>query len=149
MARRIQDSGQKMYKDAPASEVDWDKVSPPRSGGSASPNRDIISLRAPPPVAPEAARPSDVPEKNAPPADPAEKTERPAKPAEKEGEPGDQPASTEKKPDEKQEKPPEKPRKSFLRRRPLMAGAGLIALLVAGIATYVYWESASHFESTD
>jgi membrane fusion protein, multidrug efflux system len=65
------------------------------------------------------------------------------------GEPGDQPASTEKKPDEKQEKPPEKPRKSFLRRRPLMAGAGLIALLAAGVATYVYWESASHFESTD
>ena len=51
MARRIQDSGQKMYNDAPvdapASELDWDKVSPPRSGGAASPNRDIISLRAP------------------------------------------------------------------------------------------------------
>jgi membrane fusion protein, multidrug efflux system len=149
MARRIQDSGQKMYKDAPASEVDWDKGSPPRSGGSASPNRDIISLRAPRPETPEAERPSEVPERNAPPADPAEKTERPAKPSEKVGEPGDQPASTEKKPDEKQEKPPEKPRKSFLRRRPLMAGAGLIALLAAGVATYVYWESASHFESTD
>ena len=37
-----------MYKDAPASEADWDKVSPPRSGGSASPKRDIIALRAPP-----------------------------------------------------------------------------------------------------
>ena len=43
MARRNQDRGQQMYKDAPASEADWDKVSPPRSGGSASPKRDIIS----------------------------------------------------------------------------------------------------------
>ena len=49
MARRNQDRGQKMYTDAPASEADWDKVSPPRSGGAASPKRDIISLRAPPP----------------------------------------------------------------------------------------------------
>ena len=63
MARRNQDSGQKMYKDAPASEADWDKVSPPRSGGSASPKRDIISLRAPPPETPPAAeRPVETPE---------------------------------------------------------------------------------------
>jgi membrane fusion protein, multidrug efflux system len=148
MARRIQDSGQKMYKDAPASEADWDKVSPPRSGGAASPNRDIISLRAPPAETPPAdERPVETPETDRP-AEPGEKTERPAKPAEKEGEPGEQPASTEKKPDEKQEKP-EKPRKSFLRRHPLMAGAGLIALLVAGTAAYVYWDNSSHFESTD
>ncbi len=78
-------------------------------------------------------RPVRSPRKKCAPAEPAEKTERPAKPAEKEGEPGDQPASKEKKPDEKHEKPPEKPRKSFLRRHPLMAGAGLIALLVAGV----------------
>jgi membrane fusion protein, multidrug efflux system len=149
MARRIQDSGQKMYKDAPASEADWDKVSPPRSGGAASPNRDIISLRAPPLETPPAdERPVETPETDRP-AEPEEKTERPAKPAEKEGEPGEQPASTEKTPDEKQEKPPEKPRKGFLRRHPLMAGAGLIALLVAGAATYVYWDNSSHFESTD
>ena len=83
------------------------------------------------------------------PADPAEKTERPAKPAEKEGEPGDQPASTEKKPDEKQEKPPEKPRKSFLRRHPLMAGAGPDRPPGRGVAAYVYWDNSSHFESTD
>jgi membrane fusion protein (multidrug efflux system) len=30
-----------------------------------------------------------------------------------------------------------------------MAGAGLIALLAAGAATYVYWDNSSHFESTD
>jgi membrane fusion protein (multidrug efflux system) len=30
-----------------------------------------------------------------------------------------------------------------------MAGAGLIALLVAGVAGYVYWDHTSHFESTD
>jgi membrane fusion protein (multidrug efflux system) len=149
MARRIQDSGQKLYKDAPASEVDWDKVSPPRSGGSASPKRDIIALRAPPSETPPAdERPVEAPETDRP-AEPGEKTERPAKPAEKEGEPGEKPASTEKKPDETQEKPPEKPRKSFLRRHPLMAGAGLIALLVAGAAAYVYWDNSSHFESTD
>ena len=152
MARRNQDGGQKMYKDAPASEAEWDKVSPPRSGGSASPKRDIIALRTPPPEttpddeAPAAERPVETPDR---PADPGEKTERPAKPAEKEGEPDDQPASKEEEPAAKDEKPPEKPRKSFLRRHPLMAGAGLIALLVAGAAAYVYWDNSSHFESTD
>jgi membrane fusion protein, multidrug efflux system len=147
MARRNQDQGQQMYKDALASEADWDKVSPPRSGGSASPKRDIIALRAPPsetsrePKEPAAERPVETPEIDRP-AEPAEKTERPAKPAEKEGQPGDQQASKEKKPDEK-------PRKNFFRRHPLMAGAGLIALLVAGVAGYVYWDNTSHFESTD
>jgi membrane fusion protein (multidrug efflux system) len=134
-----------MYKDAPMLEADWDKVSPPRSGGSASPKRDIIALRAPPrepsPEAeqPAAERPVETPDR---PAKPDEKTESPAKPAEKEAEPVDQQASKENKPDEK-------PRKSFLRRHPLMAGAGLIALLVAGVAGYVYWDHTSHFESTD
>jgi len=142
MVSRNQDQGQQMYKDAPASEADWDKVSPPRSGGSASPKRDIMSLRAPPPETPLAdERPVETPETDRP-GEPAEKTERPARPAEKEAKPGDQPAP-------KDEKPPEKPRKGFLRRHPLMAGAGLIALLAAGAATYVYWDSASHFESTD
>ena len=134
-----------MYKDAPTLEADWDKVSPPRSGGSASPKRDIIALRAPPrepsPEAeqPAAERPVETPDR---PAKPDEKTESPAKPAEKEAEPVDQQASKENKPDEK-------PRKSFLRRHPLMAGAGLITLLVAGVAGYVYWDHTSHFESTD
>ncbi len=131
-----------MYKDAPAPEADWDKVSPPRSGGSASPKRDIIALRAPPrepaPEAeqPAAERPVKTPDR---PAKPDEKTESPAKPAEKEAQPGDRQAS----------KPDGKPRKSFLRRHPLMAGAGIIALLVAGVAGYVYWDHTSHFESTD
>jgi membrane fusion protein (multidrug efflux system) len=134
-----------MYKDAPTLEADWDKVSPPRSGGSASPKRDIIALRAPPrepsPEAeqPAAERPVETPDR---PAKPDEKTESPAKPTEKEAEPGDQQASKEKKPDEK-------PRKNLLRRHPLMAGAGLVALLVAGAAAYVYWDHSSHFESTD
>jgi membrane fusion protein, multidrug efflux system len=148
MARRIQDGGQKMYSDAPASEADWDKVSPPRSGGSASPKRDIIALRSPRPEGPEdespaAERPVETPDG---PADPARKTERPAKPAEKEG---DQPASNEEKPAEKDGKPPENPRKSFLRRHTLMAGGGLVALLLAGTAAYVYWDNSAHFESTD
>jgi membrane fusion protein, multidrug efflux system len=153
MARRIQDSGQKMYRDAPAPEADWDKVSPPRTGGAASPNRDIISLRAPPPEAPEpqdeapaGERPVETPDR---PAEPVEKTERPAKPAEKEGEPAKEPASKEDKPPAKDTKAPEKPRKSFLSRHPLMAGAGLLALVLAGIAAYVYWDHTSHFESTD
>ena len=149
MARRIQDSGQKMYTDAPTPEVDWNKVSPPRSGGAASPHRDILSLRAPPSETPPAdERPVETPETDRP-AEPGEKTERPAKPAEKEGEPGDKPASTEKKPDDKQERPHEKPRKNILRRRPFMAAAGLILLLAAGAAAYVYWDNSSHFESTD
>jgi membrane fusion protein (multidrug efflux system) len=145
MARRNQDGGQKMYRDAPASEAEWDKVSPPRTGGSASPKRDIIALRAPPPEnapdeeQPVAERPVETPDR---PVEPAEKTERPAKPAEKEGQPSGQPASEEKKPEEK-------PRKNFLRRHPLTAGAALIALLAAGVAGYVYWDSSSHFESTD
>ena len=123
-----------MYTDAPASETEWDKVSPPRSGGAASPKRDIISLRAPPP-APQSERPAQVPEKTEP---PAEKTERPSEPSEQEAKPDQQPASKE-----------EKPRKGFLRRHPLMAGVGLIALLLASAAAYVYWDNSSHFESTD
>ena len=123
-----------MYTDAPASEADWDKISPPRSGGSASPKRDIISLRAPPREAPPAdERPVKTPEPDRP-EEPAQKPERPA-----------EPASDEKKPGEKEEKP----RKNFLRRHPFMASAGLIALLIAGAAAYVYWDNASHFESTD
>jgi membrane fusion protein, multidrug efflux system len=145
MALRDQDRGQQMYNDAPTAESDWDKVSVPRSGGSASPKRDMIALRAPPsetsPKAeqPAAERPVETPDR---PAEPAEKTERPAKPSEKEAQPGDQQASKEKKPDEK-------PRKNFLRRHPLIAGVGLVALLVAGVAAYVYWDNSSHFESTD
>jgi membrane fusion protein, multidrug efflux system len=147
MARRNQDSGQKMYKDAPASDADWDKVSPPRSGGAASPKRDIIALRPPPSETsrereePAAERPVETPEIDNP-SEPAEKTERPAKPAGKEADPGQQPAA-------KQEKPDEKPRKGFLRRHPILTPVGLIALLLAAAAAYLYWDHTSHFESTD
>src|SRR3984957_20467759 len=142
MARRNQDRGQQMYKDAPASEADWDKVSPPRSGGSGSPKRDIVSWRAPPPETPPAAeRPVETPETDRP-AEPAEKTERPAKPTEKEADPGQKTAA-------KEEKPGEKPRKNFLRRHPILAPVGLIALLLAAAAGYLYWDHTSHFESTD
>jgi membrane fusion protein (multidrug efflux system) len=145
MARGNQDRGQQMYKDAPTSEAEWDKVPPPRSGGSASPKRDIIARRTPAPGAtphdeqPAAERPVKTPDR---PAEPGEKTERPAKPAEKEGEPSDQPAA-------KEETPDEKPRKGFLRRHPVLAPVGLIALLLAGAAGYLYWDHTSHFESTD
>jgi hypothetical protein len=111
MARRIQDSGQKMYKDAPASELDWDKVLPPRSGGAATPNRDIISLRAPAETPPADERPVETPEIDRP-AEPGEKTERPAKPAEKEGEPAHQPASKEK-PPAKEKSPPNSRARAF------------------------------------
>jgi membrane fusion protein (multidrug efflux system) len=147
MARRNQDQGQQMYKDAATSEADWDKASPPRSGGSASPKRDIIALRAPPsersrePEEPVAERPVETPEIEHP-AEPAEKTERPAKPAEKEANPGQQPAA-------KDEKPSEKPRKGFLRRHPILAPVGVIALLMVAAAGYLYWDHTSHFESTD
>ena len=147
MARRNQDQGQQMYNDAPASEADWDKVSPPRSGGAASPKRDIIALRAPPsetfrePKEPAAERPVETPEIDHP-AEPAEKAERPAKPAESEAKPGQQPAA-------KEEKPDDKPRKGFLRRHPILAPVGLIALLLAAAAGYLYWDQTSHFESTD
>lgn len=137
-----------MYKDAPPSEADWDKVSPPRLGGAASPNRDIISLRVPPSETPPADERPVTPKTDRP-AEPGEKRERPPKPAEKERAPADKPASTEEKPAAKDETPPEKPRKTFLRRHPLMAGAGLIALLVAAAAAYVYWDNSSHFELTD
>ena len=136
-----------MYNDAPASEADWDKVSPPRSGGAASPKRDIIALRAPPsetfrePKEPAAERPVETPEIDHP-AEPAEKAERPAKPAESEAKPGQQPAA-------KEEKPDDAPRKGFLRRHPILAPVGLIALLLAAAAGYLYWDQTSHFESTD
>ena len=147
MARRNQDQGQQMYRDALASEVVWDKVSPPRSGGSASPKRDIIALRAPPsetsrePEEPAAERPVETPEIDHP-AEPAEKTERPAKPDGTEAKPGQQPAA-------KDEKPSEKPRKNFLRRHPILAPVGLAALVLAAAAGYVYWDHTSPFESTD
>jgi membrane fusion protein (multidrug efflux system) len=124
-----------MYKDALASESDWDAGKAERTGGSSSGglHRDIIALRAPAREAPpEAERPGEVPEK----------TERPAKPAEKEGKPGQQP-------DAQGEKTSAKPRKGFLRRHPVLAPVGLIALLLTAAAGYLYWDHTARFESTD
>src|SRR3984885_7564289 len=137
MARRNQDRGQQMYKDAPASEADWDNDSGPRAGGAANPKRDIMTLRAPARETPPAAeRPVETPDR------PAEEPERQAEPAEKEAKPGQQPVA-------KEEKPDEKPRKGFLRRHPVLAPVALIALLLAAAAGYLYWDHTSHFESTD
>ena len=74
------------------------------------------------------------------PAKPDEKTERPSEPAEKEAERG--PAAQE-------EKPSQSPRKGWLRRHPVLAPVGLVALLLAAAAGYLYWDHTAHFESTD
>jgi membrane fusion protein (multidrug efflux system) len=137
MARRNQDRGEQMFKDAP--ESDRDEGSAGGAGGSLpGPGRDIIALRSPARATPP-AQPADRAER---PAEPAEKTERPAKPTEKEAKPGQQPAA-------KDEKPSEKPRKGFLSRHPVLAPVGMIALLLATAAGSLYWDHTSHFESTD
>src|SRR5580700_4852179 len=137
MARRNQDRGEQMFKDAPESDRDEGSASRPR-GSLAGPGRDIIALRSPARATPP-AQPADRAER---PAEPAEKTERPAKPAEKEPKPGQQPAA-------KGEKPSEKPRKGFFRRHPVLAPVGFVAFLLAVVAGYLYWDQTSHFESTD
>jgi membrane fusion protein, multidrug efflux system len=40
-------------------------------------------------------------------------------------------------------------RRSWLRRHPILAPVGLIALLLAAAAGYLYWDHGAHFESTD
>src|SRR5271154_5738941 len=129
MGRRNQDRGQHMYN-APASEANWDEGSPRRGSLSASPKRGIITLRGP--------RPETEPTRGRP-AGPAEKTERPAK---KEAEPRKQPEA-------KKEKSSESPPKGWLRRHPVLAPVGLIALLLAAAGGYLYWDHTAHFESTD
>jgi membrane fusion protein, multidrug efflux system len=126
-----------MFKDAPESDRDERSAEGAR-GSLAGPGRDIIALRSPARATPP-AQPADRAER---PADPAEKTERPAEPAEKEPKPGQQPAA-------KGEKPSEKPRKGFFRRHPVLAPVGVVALLLAMVAGYLYWDQTSHFESTD
>jgi membrane fusion protein, multidrug efflux system len=144
-----------MYKDAPASESDWDKKPAERGGGalSANPKRDVISLDAP---APEAQAEDELrtepvgkngrrvapAEKTERPADPAEKTERPVEPAEKEAKPSQQPPAQD-------EESGKKPSKNWLRRHPFGAVFALVFVVVAGAAGYVYWDYTAHFESTD
>ena len=135
MARRNQDRDQRMFKDAAASESDLDRGSPERLGGSLStrPKRDIITLLPPASeTQPAAERP----------AEPDRKTERPAGPPEREANPGAQP-------DAQGEKPGQGPSKGWLRRHPLIASVGLVALALAAVAGYLYWDHSSHFESTD
>ena len=135
MARRNQDRDQRMFKDAAASESDLDRGSPERLGGSLStrPKRDIITLLPPASeTQPAAERP----------AEPDRKTERPAGPPEREANPGAQP-------DAQGEKPSQSPSKGWLRRHPLIASVGLVALALAAVAGYLYWDHSSHFESTD
>ncbi len=127
-----------MLKDAPASDSDWDEGSagPARGSSPADPTRDIISLRAPArETAPATERP----------AKPDEKTERPTEPpepAEKEAERGEKPAAQE-------EESSRSPRRGWLRRHPVLAPVGLMALLLAAVAGYLYWDHTAHFESTD
>jgi membrane fusion protein (multidrug efflux system) len=100
---------------------------------SLGPRRDIIALRAP-------AR--DMPPAGERPTGPAEKTERPTQPAKKEAEPGQESEAQEK-------KPTDKPRKGLLRRHPVLLPVGLVAVPLAAVAGYLYWDRTSHFESTD
>ncbi len=124
-----------MFKNTPESECDWEEgaAGHARSSSSAGPRRDIIALRAPT---------RETPPANERPAEPAERTERPASPAEKEAEPS-RPA------DAQAEKPDQTPRKGLIRRHPILAAIGLVALLVIAAAGYLYWDHTAHFESTD
>src|ERR1700758_353702 len=40
-------------------------------------------------------------------------------------------------------------RRNFVRRRSIIAAVGLPLILTAGASGYVYWDHASHFETTD
>ena len=78
-----------------------------------------------------------------------EPRERPA------AEPKARPASEPKAPPSEGEAKPGAPsqtagaRKARLRRHPILVPVGLIAVLLAAAAGYLYWEHTSHFESTD
>jgi len=79
------------------------------------------------------------PEKYAAPREPArfpasERAERPSPPSEAQH--GAKPG-------------PAEVRRSWLRRRPVLAPVGLIALIFAAAAGCLYWDYAGHFESTD
>ena len=134
MARRNQDRGEQMFKDAPASEFDWDEGSAGRSPGSlsASPKRDIIALRAPARETPPAmsGRQSRLRRLSARPSPPRRKP-NPAAAGRARG------------------KASAKPAQGLLRRHPVLAPVGLIALLLAAAAGYLYWDHSAHFESTD
>ncbi len=126
MLRRNHDSGEHMFKDAPSSEIQWD--SGPEGGALLSAHfgtwRETAAVGASTLETPPAA-------------------ERPARPSG----PDVAPAAPQKDPQES--KPADKPRRGMVRRHPILALFGLIALLVAGAATYIYWDYSGHFELTD
>ena len=134
MARRNQDRSEQMFKDAPASESDWDEGSAGRSPGSlsANPKRDIITLRAPARETPPARSGRQ-----------SRREDRAPDRARREG------SRTRPAAGRARGKASEKPRKGRLRRHPVLAPVGLIALFLAAAAGYLYWDHSAHFESTD
>jgi membrane fusion protein, multidrug efflux system len=89
---------------------------------------------------------------------PSQRGERPgAEPQERPtAEPNERPVVEPKGPPSEPEATPGQPspagaqvRKGWIRRHPLSAAFGLIFLLVAGAAGHLYWDSSTHFESTD
>ena len=63
-------------------------------------------------------------------------------------EPKGPPAAAEAKPGES-DQGGEKARKGWLRRHPFGAALGVLFLVLAGAAGYIYWDYSAHFESTD
>src|SRR5271166_1033983 len=126
MLRRNHDGGQHMFKDAASSEIQWDRG--PEGGALLSAHfgtwRETAAVGASTLETPPAA-------------------ERPARPSG----PDDGRAPPEKSPQES--KSADQPRGGMVRRHPIVALFGLIALLVAGAATCIYWHYSGHFESTD
>jgi membrane fusion protein (multidrug efflux system) len=113
-----------MFKDALPPESLWDGE---RGGGSASAQdgvwRETIALRGPAREIPPAAEP-------------------PCRPTEAD-------AKREPQPSPQQDKSVEKPRGGVLRRHPVKAGLGLIAILLGSAVGYIYLDNAAHFETTD
>jgi membrane fusion protein (multidrug efflux system) len=111
-----------MFKDAPAAEQAWDRGP---AGGGQTPDppaaQETVALRAPPREAPAA--------------------ERPVQPAE---------AETVRAPAPQQDdNAAGKPQRGWLRRHPVLAPVGLMALLLAAAAGYLYWDGSGYIESTD
>ena len=125
-----------MFKDAPASEADWDEGSAGEARGStsASPRRDIIVLHAPAREAPPATER---------PAEPAEKTERGPQQAGREG------SRTRPEGGRGRGKVQRKTAQGLATPASIPGGCGPVALLLAVAAAYLYWDHTSHFESTD
>ena len=120
-----------MFKDAPGAEDAWDRG--PSGGGEASRPLDP-SAKSPRPSAAQDSVALRAPADQRPPA-----AERPGRPAE----------TAPERPPDREDKAAGKPRRGWLRRHPIVAALGLIVLLAAAAAAYVYWDNANHFESTD